>query len=125
MNFGQSVTTCIVKYFNFKDRASRSEFWWFQLFVMLVSLGFGLFGYLSFETYEAFTSFSDLATLITVIPIISVTARRLHDINKSGWQQLWILTVIGIIPLIVWWARDGSKESNQYGDFINFDDQTT
>ena len=121
MSFGESITVCITKFFNFKDRASRSEFWWFQLFCMLLTLGFGLFSYFSFETMEAYESFSDLAALITIVPILSVGARRLHDVYKSGWHQLWILTVIGLIPLIIWWATEGSKESNQYGDFINLD----
>ena len=33
MTFGESVSTCLKKYFVFKGRASRSEYWWFQLIV--------------------------------------------------------------------------------------------
>ena len=31
MTFGESVSTCFKKYFVIKGRASKSEFWWFQL----------------------------------------------------------------------------------------------
>ena len=36
MTFGQSISTCFKKYASFKGRASRSEFWYFYLFILLV-----------------------------------------------------------------------------------------
>ena len=62
---------------------------------------------------------SGIATLILVIPVLAVGARRLHDIGKSGWNYLWGLTVIGTIPLVVWFCTEGTKESNKYGDPID------
>jgi uncharacterized membrane protein YhaH (DUF805 family) len=35
MNFQQAVQSGFSKYVNFRGRASRSEFWWFQLFLLL------------------------------------------------------------------------------------------
>ena len=43
-------------------------------------------------------------------------ARRLHDTNRSGWWYLMSLTIIGIIPLIIWWAQSGDSHNNQYGE---------
>ena len=63
-----AVKTCFKKYFDFKGRARRSEFWWFALFVVIVS-----------------SVLSYLAGLAVVIPELSALTRRLHDTNRSGW----------------------------------------
>ena len=42
MSFSQSIIVCLSKYIDFTGRASRSEFWWFQLFVLLVQIPFGI-----------------------------------------------------------------------------------
>jgi uncharacterized membrane protein YhaH (DUF805 family) len=46
----------------------------------------------------------------------------LHDIGKSGWNILWAFTIIGLIPLTIWYCTTGSKESNKYGYPIDLDD---
>ena len=51
-----------------------------------------------------------LAVAATFFPSIAAAARRLHDVNKSGWWQLIALTIIGLIPLIIWLASEGEKE---------------
>ena len=56
-----------------------------------------------------------LVGIASWIPQLAVGARRLHDIGKSGWNQLWALTVVGIIPLIIWWAKAGDPGENKYG----------
>ena len=43
-----------------------------------------------------------LFLLAIIIPTICVTARRLHDVNRSGWWQLIPITIIGLIPCIYW-----------------------
>ena len=53
--------------------------------------------------------------IVILIPYFAVGARRLHDINKSGWWQLLILTLIGIILLIIWWATVGKNKKNIHG----------
>ena len=45
-------------------------------------------------------------------------ARRLHDLNKSGWLQLIAFTIIGLIPLIIWFATEGTKKNNPHGNPI-------
>ena len=37
MNFQTSVKTCFKKYTTFGGRASRSEFWYFYLFILILS----------------------------------------------------------------------------------------
>ena len=50
-----------------------------------------------------------------LLPSFSVTARRLHDINKSGWWMLIYITIIGILLIIIWNATEGENKKNKYG----------
>ena len=116
MDFGKSIKTCFSKYAVFSGRASRSEFWWFALFgliggIVTAVIDVMILGYSS----EASGPTSIIFTVITTLPYLAVGARRLHDINRSGWWQLITLTVIGIILLIIWWATVGENKKNVHG----------
>lgn len=104
MNFGQAISTCFSKYATFSGRASRPEFWWFFLFQLLVSIAASMLGDLV----------SSLVSLALLLPALAVGARRLHDIGKSGWWQLIMLTVIGLLVLIYWWAQPGTEGGNAH-----------
>jgi len=58
---------------------------------------------------------SYLANLGLFLPSLAVAVRRLHDTNRSGWWYLIAFTIIGIIPLIIWFATRGTIGDNQYG----------
>ena len=90
MSFIESITVCFKKYFDFKGRASRSEFWYFYLFnyVLYVVLIISAI-YISLIFIWLFLGFF----LATFIPFLAATARRLHDINKSGWLQIYFFKV--------------------------------
>ena len=119
MDFQTSIKTCFQKYAVFSGRASRSEFWYFSLFCFLggtitwvidtMILGYGA---------EDWGAISVIFQIVIILPGVAVGARRLHDINKSGWWQLITLTIIGIILLIVWFATIGSSKKNEYGNPI-------
>ena len=62
------------------------------------------------------TVLSGIFRFATLIPSFAVGARRLHDINRSGWWQLlWFAILIGWIILIVWAIKQGDKGPNKYG----------
>lgn len=105
MTFVESIQTCFSKYVEFNGRAKRSEFWWFVLFTFLGSLVTGaLHEYLS-----------ALFSLVVLLPSLAVAARRLHDIDKSGWfLLLYLIPFIGWIVLLVLFALD-SKDPNRFG----------
>ena len=116
MNFTEAVKTCFKKYGTFSGRASRSEYWYFILLVSGSILLFVLLGI--FAGGPGFAQFIPLMILLylgVLVPIIAVTARRLHDINKSGWWQLIELTIIGILLILVWNVTEGEKKKNIYG----------
>ena len=116
MDFSTSIKTCFSKYAVFSGRASRSEFWWFGLFgfiggIVTAVIDVMILGY----SAESYGPINIIFTVITFLPYLAVGARRLHDINKSGWWQLIVLTVIGIILLIIWWATVGENKKNIHG----------
>ena len=130
MGFAESLRTCFGKYAKFDGRASRSEFWYFVLFCFVYFLVAGFLLGFSGVSDAAF----DGATLVLLIPIfipsIAVAARRLHDINQSGWMQCIFIPgfiadeflgtgfVIYILTLglwAFWFSQTGKKGKNRFG----------
>lgn len=100
MTFAESVRTCFSKYVDFNGVASRSEFWWFMLFLVIASV---LLNWLS-------PLLANIFALATLLPCLAVGARRLHDTGKSGWWQLLLLIpLIGLIVLIVFWVQEPKR----------------
>lgn len=105
MTFTDSISTCFKKYATFDGTAGVSEFWWFFLFQILVSLLAQMLG----------NTLNILISLVLFLPALAVGCRRLHDTDRSGWLQLlWLIPLIGWIVLIVFWVQDG--KANRYGD---------
>jgi len=118
VEFGEAIRTCLRKYATFSGRASRSEFWYFQLFAVITAIVAGILDGAVFSSSEQVLGNGPLAWIVTVVvivPSIAVGSRRLHDVDKTGWLQLIELTVIGLIPLLVWWATRGTRGENRYG----------
>lgn len=118
--FGQAVKSCFNQYCGFKGRASRAEFWWFALFTAIVGLVLGFVDGLLFTSTEnaffALLGFSGLFWLGVFLPALAVTARRLHDTDKSGWWMLLYLTIIGGIVVFIFTLLRGNEGSNKYGE---------
>ena len=118
--FGQAVKSCFNQYCGFKGRASRAEFWWFALFGFVLGfvLGFvdGLLFTLTENAFFALLGFSGLFRLGVFLPGLAVTARRLHDTDKSGWWMLLYLTIIGGIVVFIFTLLRGNEGSNKYGE---------
>ena len=106
MDFKQAVITCLRdKYVDFNGRASRSEFWWFFLFQVIVTV-------ILSAIHERL---GNVASLALLLPGLGVGTRRLHDIGKSGWfQLLWFVPFIGWLVLLYWFVQP-SGEANTYG----------
>lgn len=105
------VKKCLHNYANFNGRARRKEFWFFYLACILVSIVAQIVDKI-LGTGELVNGLLNLAL---IVPSLAVGARRLHDVGRSGWWQLLIITIIGIIPLIVWWVSDTKFVSNKWG----------
>ena len=110
MTFGESVSTCLKKYFVIKGRASLSEFWWFQLLWIVSYLAIIL------SNNDAVFFFFLGIIILIAIPLFTVGVRRLHDTNKSG--QYYFLNLVPFICGIIFIAfmiGSGTKGSNKYG----------
>lgn len=118
MKFTESVSTCLKKYDTFSGRASRSEYWYFMLFNILVGIATGMLDLAIFGQPEEgeVQMINGLASIALILPNLAVTARRLHDINKSGWWMLLSFTIIGIPLLIYWYCKKSDAGQNRFGD---------
>ena len=105
--FTEAIKVCFTKYATFKGRASRSEYWWFFLFIWLVALVVIVdYGYLLDNHDLSDSIFVRLFSLATLLPSFAVGARRLHDIGRSGW---WMLL---IVPQEIWGSMPELHELN-------------
>jgi len=123
----QAVKTALSKYVTFSGRARRSEFWWFYLFLVIVTIiGLALdaafFGTAETTTTATSANFTanagpitGILTLATLLPYLAMSVRRLHDTDRRGWWVLLgLIPIIGTIILIVFYATD-SKPDNRFG----------
>ena len=103
----------------FNGRANQSEFWYFALFYFLINIilniaDYSFFGYDPMDASSLAVS-SSIFNILCFIPSLSVTVRRLHDVNKSGWNMLWSLTIVGVPYVIYLNIIKGNEEDNDYG----------
>ena len=110
VGFIQAISLGFSNYFNFQGRATRAEYWWWVLFIVIADV---LLGFIDSILGTGFIG--SLFGLAILIPGLALGARRLHDIGKSGWWLLlWIAILPGII-LLVWAIRQGNRGQNHYG----------
>ena len=117
MTFQDSIKSCFNKYGSINGRATRSEFWWFQLFLTIA----GIFTFMidviffGYTIDDDFTPVNVIWSIAVFVPTITVTVRRLHDVNRSGWWILIAFTGIGLIPLLYWWVKNSDANDNSFG----------
>lgn len=101
MNFTDAVRSSLSKFAVFQGRARRSEYWFFYLFTLLVTMGFNiLVAFDAFTGIPMFTILGGLAGLALLLPTISVTVRRLHDTGRSGWHIIWWAVLPWVLVLV-------------------------
>jgi uncharacterized membrane protein YhaH (DUF805 family) len=110
--------TALKKYSVFDGRAQRKEYWFFILIYLLTIIPLGIVDFFT-GTMNEMTGLgflSGIYMLLMLCPTLAVTARRLHDTNKSGWLQLLnLLPLVGFFVIIYFTVQDSQPETNQYG----------
>ena len=108
------------RYADFDGRASRQEFWMFNLFYLLFVIAISLL-IIPFGNSE--TGSNIIFGIIVVyslglaIPIWAVTVRRLHDIGLSGWWSLLsCIPYVGSVVLLIMCCMDSKPGYNKYGN---------
>ena len=117
--FVEAIKTCIFdNYVNFKGRTRRSEFWWYQLFLIVLFITFFLlnpffrFLYLSISNSYDVPPLIDILFILTeialLLPSLGATVRRLHDVGKSGTLYGLFITGVIIVSFLGAFAHDSS-----------------
>ena len=119
------IDTIKNRYAKFDGRASRSEYWFYALFYLIIAIVVGMLdtflinpmlGATPLEAGEGGILQIVLA-LALLIPSIAIGIRRLHDIGKSGWWLLiGLIPIIGALVLIYFYVTDSQAGSNQFGE---------
>ncbi len=119
MGMTQAVKSVLANYANFQGRARRADYWWFYLATTIVTTTLYILMTVSIETKGSIGISGVLLILAMfgfMLPNISVSFRRLHDVNKSAWNFLWVLLpLVGPILLIVWFCQRGTIGENRFG----------
>lgn len=98
-------------YVDFQGRATRQQFWMFVLVYVIIAIVIALI-----EAVAGIPFLSVIYMLALLLPYLALGARRLHDTGLSGWWQVInIVPIIGMIILIVLFARKGQPGMNKYG----------
>lgn len=99
--------------FNLSGRCRRRDFWLAYLanFIVLCILEIP-----NILISEKLIIFFGLYALAMLIPSFCILVRRLHDINKSGFNVLWrLIPLIGGVIVLVLTCLDGTPGTNKYG----------
>jgi uncharacterized membrane protein YhaH (DUF805 family) len=113
MNFQQAAQSCLAKYATFSGRAARSEFWYWQFFLLVGGLIAGIF---DFGIRWQGNPLASIFWLVTLLPTLAVAARRLHDVGRTAWWLfLYFVPILGWIALLVWFTIEGTYGYNSYG----------
>jgi uncharacterized membrane protein YhaH (DUF805 family) len=111
MTFSEAVKSGFDHYTKFEGRAHKAAFWWWFLFQLLV--------YLGAEIIDAILGtpiFWIIAVLGLLLPNLSVSIRRLHDTNRTGWWILiGLIPIVGFIVLLIFYLQQSDPGVNDYG----------
>jgi uncharacterized membrane protein YhaH (DUF805 family) len=117
MNLIEALKSYVSKTFVYSGRASRSEYWWVTLTLgflcMILVFALALLGEPIATTYKVVAGLG----VLFLLPNMSLNARRLHDINLSGWfQVMGMFSHIGIGFLLILMVLGPKNNGNKYGE---------
>ena len=112
MNIFKSIQSSLARYFVFTGRSTRSDFWYFFLFCLILLFGALEIDY-NFDHLNTLIFISDdfnsglhlVVSLLFLLPYLTLSVRRLRDIGESGW---WVLLFF-----------PNANEVLIIGDFVN------
>lgn len=126
------------RYARFRGRATRAEFWLWQLLLLFLFGALNLWLFATMNTRFTSDVSGDLsawygqfltstpasamplqlmgfASLFLLLPSLAVAVRRLHDSDMSGWWLLISFTGIGNLVLLILFLTDGTRGANRFG----------
>ena len=128
MTFGLAVVRALQKFTVLEGRASWAEYWWFVLFQVLV---WGAL-YACAAVVGASTQNGQgtalgammlgvslvlvVVVLSLIVPAVTVTVRRLHDTERSGWWALLLPLPLLALIVLLFCLLPGNAGKNKYGE---------
>ncbi|NOC46229.1 DUF805 domain-containing protein [Ruegeria sp. HKCCD7559] len=131
MTFSDAIRTCFANVFTFSGRASRPEYWFFFLFIVIWNIIAGIIDW-QFFTQVAITESDEVKSvtatssapvqsivgLIVFFPHLAVAWRRMHDTGRSGlYALLPILLILGAFVVLIFGI--GIASSFQHGGTLD------
>lgn len=114
VSFNEAISLFFKKFIKFSGRASRSEFWYAMLAVLIVAVVFITLDIAIFGSNTRI--FSVIFNSAIAVPSLAVLSRRLHDSNRRAWWiLLYFIPIIGLIVLIIFACLKGTEGSNRFG----------
>jgi uncharacterized membrane protein YhaH (DUF805 family) len=118
--FGEAIKQGLSNGFVYRGRASRSAYWWFSLFLLIVTFAVEAIGFIP----QTMNSSAGSAVLFVIgfivvlylnLVLLALLVRRLHDIGKSGWWVfIGLVPIAGVIVLFVFTVLEGTPGLNRY-----------
>ena len=117
VGFGDAIAEAFRNMFNYQGRASRSAYWWFALFQVLAWVGVLILAFIFAAVHVPADSILlyVAAVIGSILVSLSLTVRRLHDSDKSGFWYLIAFVPFGGIVLLVFTLLEGTPGQNRFG----------
>ena len=96
------IKNCFIEYSNFTGKASRYEYWWFLLVMVLVMS-------IASVIHERLLQ---IVSIVFLIPFLAVGSRRLNDAGHSVWGQLFLFVPFGQI-IVLFYMAEKSKNLDE------------
>lgn len=111
----------VEKYASISGRANRTEFWIWQLFVVVLNIILGVLSFALASVGEGAAYVGGVLSVIVglalLIPNICVAVRRLHDTGRGGgWWFIIFVPLVGAIWFLVLMLLPGEPQSNRFGE---------
>jgi uncharacterized membrane protein YhaH (DUF805 family) len=104
-------------YMDFNGRLHRTGFWLFQCVNVCFVLAFAAVS----VVVELLAIATFIYNLAMLIPSLAVTARRLHDTDRSAWWMLlFFIPIIGWAWLVFILIQESTAEENRYGPMAGY-----
>lgn len=115
--FTDGIFNGVENFFSTSGRMSRSAYWWFALFCVLVTGGISLLVLVANGYSEGTAKFINILADVTFWYVMIVPGiRRLHDIDKASSNALWVLLpFIGWAYLIYLFCQPSDPDENYWG----------
>ena len=119
VGFTDAIKLAFQNIFEYKGRASRSAYWWFALAELIGWVGVlilaGIFAAVHVPVLSILLYLA--AAVAAFLLSLSLTVRRLHDQDKSGfWYFIAFVPFIGGIWLLVLTILEGTPAPTASGD---------